>query len=208
MPRDDTGATDGLREEMVPLIEDFQTRCARAGLDLLIYCGLRSGITQARIWRQGRTTAEIEAVVNTGRTYQGNILSGLKTPKDRDVDRARAAEKAIPDLAMFAPAETDPVAVARFLNWSLGCIVTVGPQKGTIRRTNAQPGRSAHQYGVAVDAIITQDGKALWDEPDAVQEMGEHGEAAGLEWAGRWESFPERVHFQLPAWEKRIRGEN
>lgn len=200
-----TPSTDGLRPEMAAMVEDFQARCTRAGLDLLIYCGLRSGIQQAKIWRKGRTKAEIDATTGERRSYQGHVLSGLKTPEDRDVARARAAERAIPDLAMFAPADTDAIAVARFLNWSLGCIHTVGPQKGAVKRTNAMPGQSAHQYGVAVDAIILQDGKALWDEPDAVQEMGEHGEDAGLEWAGRWTSFPERVHFQLPDWRKRIR---
>jgi peptidoglycan L-alanyl-D-glutamate endopeptidase CwlK len=55
-----------------------------------------------------------------------------------------------------------------------------------------------------VDAVPVEDGKALWDEPDAIQEMGEHGEAAGLEWAGRWTTFTEAVHFQLPNWRQRI----
>ena len=32
----------------------------------------------------------------------------------------------------------------------------------------------------------------------------EHGEAAGLEWAGRWTTFTEAVHFQLPNWRQRI----
>ncbi|MCP5059543.1 MAG: M15 family metallopeptidase [bacterium] len=197
--------TTGLHDDMIPLVEDFHTRCGRAGLDLLVYCTLRTGSQQARIWRKGRATSDIDGEIMRAREYQGRILSGAVEPKSRDIALARAAEKGIPDLAMFAPAETDAISVARFLNWSLGCILTVGPQKGATIRTNAMPGRSSHQYGVAVDAIVLDDGKALWDEPDVIQEMGEHGEAAGLEWAGRWTTFRERVHFQLPEWQARMR---
>jgi len=198
--------TDGLRPEMVPMVEDFYARCERAGLDLLVYCTVRSGSEQARIWRRGRSRATIDTAVAERRVYQHHVLSGEREANGGDIQLARAAEVGIPDLAFFAPADTDDIAVARFLNWSLGCILTVGPQKGSVIRTHAMPGYSAHQYGVAVDAIPCMNGKALWDEPDAVQEMGEHGEAAGLEWAGRWQSFTERVHFQLPDWRSMIRG--
>lgn len=202
MPKLDT---DGLHVDLAPLVEDFHARCGAAGLDLLVYCTVRTGTEQARIWRKGRTGADIDARVLKGRAYQGDILDGRREPKRSDIERARGAERAIPDLSVFTPAATDPISVARFLNWSLGCILTVGPQKGATIRTNAMPGYSAHQYGVAIDAIVLEDSKALWDEPDAVQEMGEHGEAAGLDWAGRWTKFRESVHFQLPDWRKRIR---
>jgi|TARA_Y100000310_G_scaffold232390_2_gene235224 peptidoglycan L-alanyl-D-glutamate endopeptidase CwlK len=198
--------TDGLHVDLVPLVKDFHARCGDAGLDLLVYCTVRTGTQQARIWRKGRSGATIEETITEARTYQGDILDGRKEPKPSDIERARAAEQGIPDLSVFPPTATDPISVARFLNWSLGCILTVGPQTGATVRTNAMPGYSAHQYGVAIDAIVLQDDKALWDEPDVVQEMGEHGEAAGLEWAGRWKKrFRERVHFQLPDWRKRIR---
>lgn len=65
--------------------------------------------------------------------------------------------------------------------------------------TNARAGQSMHQWRVAYDAIPTLGGKALWDDEDAVRLMGLAGEAAGLEWAGRWRGkLRERVHFQAP----------
>lgn len=65
--------------------------------------------------------------------------------------------------------------------------------------TNAKPWQSAHQYGRAVDAVPLVSGKCVWryrpDDP-YWSVMVEEGEKAGLEWAGRWKRFKERVHFQ------------
>ena len=63
--------------------------------------------------------------------------------------------------------------------------------------TNAKPGRSWHNYGLAVDVVPLRNGKPVWDAKDPVWEtVGKLGEAAGLEWAGRWTRFRELPHFQ------------
>jgi peptidoglycan L-alanyl-D-glutamate endopeptidase CwlK len=63
--------------------------------------------------------------------------------------------------------------------------------------TNAKPGESWHNYRCAVDVVPLVNGKPNWDGSDPIwQTIGELGEQAGLEWAGRWRSFKELAHFQ------------
>jgi peptidoglycan L-alanyl-D-glutamate endopeptidase CwlK len=72
------------------------------------------------------------------------------------------------------------------------------------RVTNAKPGQSMHNYmlnglpaSLAVDVVPLRSGKPVWAAADPVwQEVGKHGEAASLEWAGRWTRFREFPHFQ------------
>ena len=70
--------------------------------------------------------------------------------------------------------------------------------------TNAGPGDSLHNPDVqgkawAFDAVpLTPDGVPAWGDVVQIGRMGACGEAAGLEWAGRWRgSLRERVHFQI-----------
>ena len=71
--------------------------------------------------------------------------------------------------------------------------------------TNAKAGQSAHNYGFAIDIVPIVDGKPDWNGADPVwEQLGKLGEAAGLEWAGRWTTFNEKPHFQLPNWRDRI----
>jgi peptidoglycan L-alanyl-D-glutamate endopeptidase CwlK len=66
--------------------------------------------------------------------------------------------------------------------------------------TNAQPGQSAHQYGIAYDCVPVVNGKCVWGTAGADaalwERVGKLGEFCGLEWAGRWTSFKEFPHFQ------------
>ncbi len=75
--------------------------------------------------------------------------------------------------------------------------------------TNAQAGESAHNCkdvegkpaARAFDIVPVVNGKPDWDGSHPVWEQaGEIGESVGLEWAGRWKSFKEKPHFQLPNW--------
>jgi peptidoglycan L-alanyl-D-glutamate endopeptidase CwlK len=71
--------------------------------------------------------------------------------------------------------------------------------------TNAKPGESAHNYGLALDVVPIVNGKPDWNGTHPVWErLGQLGEAAGLEWAGRWVTFQEKPHFQLPNWRDHI----
>jgi len=63
--------------------------------------------------------------------------------------------------------------------------------------TNAKAGDSWHNWRCAVDVVPMVNGKPNWDGSDPVwSKIGELGEQAGLEWAGRWRSFKELAHFQ------------
>ena len=63
--------------------------------------------------------------------------------------------------------------------------------------TNAKGGESFHNYRCAVDVVPLVNGKADWDGSHPVwATIGELGEQAGLEWAGKWVHFKEMAHFQ------------
>ncbi|MDR1276169.1 MAG: M15 family metallopeptidase [Candidatus Accumulibacter sp.] len=66
--------------------------------------------------------------------------------------------------------------------------------------TNARPGKSYHNWRVALDVVPLRDGQAVWSTVGADgklwEKIGALGEAAGLEWAGRWTTFRELAHFQ------------
>ena len=62
--------------------------------------------------------------------------------------------------------------------------------------TNAQGGESFHNFGAAYDVTMYRDGQPIQrgDDP-AYQTSGIMGEAAGMEWGGRW-NHPDMPHFQ------------
>ncbi len=66
--------------------------------------------------------------------------------------------------------------------------------------TNAKPGQSWHNWRCAVDVVPLRNGKPVWgtagEDGKLWEQVGKLGEAAGLEWAGRWKSFKELAHFQ------------
>ena len=66
--------------------------------------------------------------------------------------------------------------------------------------TNAKPGQSWHNWRCALDVVPLRNGKPVWgtagEDGKLWEQVGALGEAAGLEWAGRWKSFKELAHFQ------------
>jgi peptidoglycan LD-endopeptidase CwlK len=71
--------------------------------------------------------------------------------------------------------------------------------------TDAQAGQSAHNYGMAIDIVPIVNGKPDWQGKDPVwKQAAQLGQAAGLEWAGKWVNFPESPHFELPNWKTQI----
>lgn len=74
--------------------------------------------------------------------------------------------------------------------------------------TNARGGESWHNFRCAFDIALLNNGKntdpkddvLIWDNtaPNVKlwQAVGQLGELAGLEWAGRWVRFREMAHFQ------------
>lgn len=64
------------------------------------------------------------------------------------------------------------------------------------RVTNAKAGQSYHNYRCAADFAPVVNGKINWNDSKLFTRCGEYAEQCGLEWAGRWESFPELAHVQ------------
>lgn len=62
--------------------------------------------------------------------------------------------------------------------------------------TKAKGGDSYHNWQCAFDVVPTVNGKAVWDDNDLWQRIGEIGVAVGLEWGGNWTKFKDRPHFQ------------
>ena len=63
--------------------------------------------------------------------------------------------------------------------------------------TNAKAGQSYHNWKVAFDFVPLVAGKPRWDDLDIFRQCGTIAESVGLEWAGRWHSFPEMAHCQF-----------
>jgi peptidoglycan L-alanyl-D-glutamate endopeptidase CwlK len=63
--------------------------------------------------------------------------------------------------------------------------------------TNAKPGSSFHNYRCAFDWVPMVNGKPAWDDHKLFERCGKIAEQCGLEWAGRWTSFPELAHCQF-----------
>lgn len=69
--------------------------------------------------------------------------------------------------------------------------------------TKAKPGESAHNFGKAFDVCFPGAAMAECYPPgDDLRwnEIGMIGEGLGLAWGGRWKTFKDRPHFELPNW--------
>lgn len=65
--------------------------------------------------------------------------------------------------------------------------------------TNAEPGESVHNYGLAIDYFLTTwDGStAVWNVTDDWRRVAEIGKTLGFEWGGDWSGFVDYPHLQL-----------
>lgn len=64
--------------------------------------------------------------------------------------------------------------------------------------TNAKGGESFHNYGVAFDFAILENGKIDWNVRNKNwQIVGLIGEKLGLCWGGRWKGFVDLPHMQF-----------
>jgi peptidoglycan L-alanyl-D-glutamate endopeptidase CwlK len=67
--------------------------------------------------------------------------------------------------------------------------------------TNARPGSSWHNYGLAIDLGLFKNGVYLDAKNPRLSdriyaELGQLAKSMGVEWAGYWTSFQETPHFQ------------
>ena len=81
-------------------------------------------------------------------------------------------------------------------------LYALGRTKPGKRVTNAPPGSSAHNYGLALDGVPLLNGKPQWAATSPLwQRYGELAVAAGCEWAGNWKgSMREFPHVQMARW--------
>lgn len=65
--------------------------------------------------------------------------------------------------------------------------------------TNARPGQSLHNYGLAIDYfLVSSDGnKALWVVNAQWRRVAAIGKSLGFEWGGDWSSFKDYPHLQM-----------
>ena len=63
--------------------------------------------------------------------------------------------------------------------------------------TNARPGYSWHNFGVAWDFVVFDaKGQPQWESP-LMERCGRIAESLGLEWGGSWKGFQDTPHVQL-----------
>ena len=126
---------DDLSPMFRPCADAFLQQCETYGLDVLVYCTLRSLAEQASLYAQGRTTP-------------GRIV------------------------------------------------------------TNARPGSSAHNFGLALDGVPLLNGKPIWDEPLSGPNWQLYAQAArraGCQWGGDWiGSLVEGPHVEIADWRSYI----
>ena len=103
--------------EFMERLERALAACEADGVTMRVYCTDRSPSEQARLWRQSRARAEIDAALR-------HLRDG------------------------GAP-------------WLAEILASVGPQHGK-PVTNALPGLSWHQWGLAADCFWEVDGRAVW----------------------------------------------
>lgn len=65
----------------------------------------------------------------------------------------------------------------------------------------ATPGKSAHEYGAAIDLAMYKDGKAV--SIDKIPEFARYAQSLGLEWGATWKSKYEPWHFNFVRWQAR-----
>ncbi|WP_234396968.1 peptidoglycan-binding protein [Bacillus massiliglaciei] len=65
--------------------------------------------------------------------------------------------------------------------------------------TNAKPGQSYHNFGLAVDYfLVSDDGNtALWTVNDKWKRVAAIGKSLGFKWGGDWKSFKDYPHLEM-----------
>lgn len=65
--------------------------------------------------------------------------------------------------------------------------------------TNARPGTSYHNYGLAIDFfLVSQDGtQSIWVVNKDWRRVAQIGKSLGFEWGGDWKGFQDNPHLQM-----------
>lgn len=63
--------------------------------------------------------------------------------------------------------------------------------------TNARGGYSYHNFGLAFDFVLIEDGKAVWSVNSKWKRFAAICKAKGFAWGGDWKSFKDYPHFEM-----------
>ena len=73
-------------------------------------------------------------------------------------------------------------------------------QKGRTRPgakvTNAKPGQTYHNYGLALDFCLQINGKLVWKVDENWMKVVQCFKEEGFEWGGDWKSFKDQPHVE------------
>lgn len=75
-------------------------------------------------------------------------------------------------------------------------LFAIGRTKPGKKVTNAKPGQSWHNFGLAFDVVPLVNGKPIWDSP-FWERIGALGKQVGLTWGGDFKSFKDTPHFEF-----------
>lgn len=75
-------------------------------------------------------------------------------------------------------------------------LFAIGRTKPGKKVTNAKPGESWHNFGLAFDVVPLVNGKAIWDSPFWGR-IGTLGKQVGLRWGGDFRTFKDKPHFEF-----------
>lgn len=104
---------------------------------------------------------------------------------------------------MLAPKGVTVEVISGLRSWSAqAALYAQGRTKPGKIVTKARPGSSWHNYGLAIDLGLFQNGVYLDEKMSAYAdklytEIGALAGKMGIEWAGNWKSFQETPHFQV-----------
>lgn len=125
--------------------------------------------------------------------------------KTRSFERIRTLHPAVIPAAtrVFerAYAEGIPVQVTQAMRTieEQNALYAIGRRgvKGEKVVTNAKGGYSYHNYGLAFDICLIQNGQAVWTVNNQWKRFVQIAKAEGFEWGGDWKDFPDYPHFQM-----------
>jgi hypothetical protein len=63
--------------------------------------------------------------------------------------------------------------------------------------TNARGGYSYHNFGLAFDICLIEDGKAVWNVNSKWKRFAAIAKAHGFKWGGDWQNFKDYPHFEM-----------
>jgi peptidoglycan L-alanyl-D-glutamate endopeptidase CwlK len=70
--------------------------------------------------------------------------------------------------------------------------------------TKARGGQSNHNFGIAIDITLFENGKPVWESPH-YREASAIGKALGFDWGGDWTRIKDLPHYEFrPGWAKSL----